>query len=278
MAKRLRRDGNWARKRYDSGAQAKRIAELSLLLAARGLRTPVGFVESGQEEVSFLWIAGLGGRDLLNRQPRGANFDTPDWEKFFQRMVQPLGQLHGISSTGLNLGDHDPYGKILPRIEDKDLMADARGGPGHRGVVDALEELRRALDGASDKAEKPAQAVVHGDFHIGQVLLEEAKNRTWLLDLDDLALSHRESDLGNFAAHLATSGAFPEAEPADVVRAALPQIETAYRAQTGYDPDVALLLAYAGLALLRRGLKFRELKHPLADVAVLVTAARSLAS
>jgi aminoglycoside phosphotransferase (APT) family kinase protein len=276
MARRLRRDGNWARKRYDSGAQAQRIAELSLLLAARGLRTPVGFAGPGQGEVSFLWIAGLGGRDLLNRQPRTVKFDAPDWDDFFRRMLAPLSRLHGISPAGLDLNDHDPYAKILPRLEDSDLMADARR-PGHLAVVEALEELRQALDEADRKAAKPAQAVVHGDFHVGQVHLEEAKNRTWLLDLDDLALSYRESDLGNFAAHLATSGAFPEGEPDWVVQAMVPQVQSTYQDLANHSPDEALLLAYAGLALLRRALKFRELKHPLPDVAVLVTAARALA-
>ena len=41
------------------------------------------------------------------------------------------------------------------------------------------------------------RVIVHGDYHVGQILIESVTGDVWLLDLDDLALDQPESDLGN---------------------------------------------------------------------------------
>jgi hypothetical protein len=273
MTRHLQRDGHWVRKTYLSAPseQAERIAKLSLLLAARGLRTPVGFAEPGANAVRFLWISGISGRDFLARHTGGTGCAPSHWTSLYQKLLIPLSRLHDISPQGLDLAPHDPCAKIVPRLGSCSSGSLPSGSVGP--FADVLKELQGVLAEAEALSAPRDRVIVHGDFHIGQVLLEEAKNRTWLLDLDDLGLHCRESDLGNFAAHLATCGLLPERDPAILLRELLPQLATAYRAQSGKQLDDALLWAHAGLALLRRALKFHENKRPAQEVALALDAA-----
>ena len=101
-------------------------------------------------------------------------------------------------------------------------------------------------------------SIVHGDFHAGQIFFGSAPRMTWVLDLDDLAFGHKESDLGNLSAYLATAR---ETTLNDVFGAYIywaSQVKAAYDDLAKRSLNHEVIHAYGTIALLRRGLKLWE--------------------
>jgi aminoglycoside phosphotransferase (APT) family kinase protein len=106
----------------------------------------------------------------------------------------------------------------------------------------------------------PKATAVHGDFHAGQLIMDSA-GRVWLLDLEDLATGAPESDLGNFAAHLATR---PETRRGPIQQGFehwLGHTLEAYRSIGGVGHS-GLAHSHGRIALIRRALKLRERGDP----------------
>lgn len=151
-------------------------------------------------------------------------------------MVDVVARLHRMPPH--RLGRFDPFLRIRPRLT------------GALPQVVAQVTRLAAQDAALGWKET---AVIHGDFHPGQ-LLRDGRGKVWLVDLDDLTLAPPEADLGNLAAWQATQS--PDVLD-DLARAAQQQV-------LGAAPwaDPALIGHFSQIALIRRALKLAERGRP----------------
>jgi hypothetical protein len=190
-------------KHYPSVQAAVTALRRSLTARHAGIRTPAVLERVGPMALCFERIAEVE-RPTLND------------------MLQVLKPVHRMPQQGL--ARFDPFLRIRPRLN--------RAPPWVQGVAHQL----MARDAAMAWAQT---AVIHGDFHPGQVICD-AEGRLWLVDLDDLALAPPEADLGNLAAWMATQ------DPAPPPLVLPPQA------------DLDLAAHFRDIALLRRALKLAE--------------------
>lgn len=225
---RVRICGGGLLKRYTSNDAACSALARAEWLSRRGVRTPQGVMARHRRLIAFELISGVSGRAAA----------AP-------RVIEPalfasIVRLHALT-PGLPLPRFDPLAKIVPRLDPR---AEALLQP---EVSAALE----AIDGFG-----LAGSALHGDLHAGQLILDAAGS-AWLLDLDDMCLGDPAADIGNFAAHLATSAQEDRDNPRACLALRLEACLAAYR-QAGGAARPALAEAYGRLALIRRALKFRE--------------------
>jgi Phosphotransferase enzyme family len=171
-----------------------------------GVRTPSVLERIGPRTLGFEHIAATGLPDPVALLP----------------VLAPLNRMPHLGLTRF-----DPFLRIRPRLP---------GAPPQ--VLDLAHRLMAEDAGLN----WPQTAVIHGDFHPGQVLCD-ARGLLWLVDLDDLALAPPEADLGNLTAWMATQGLQDLSAP-----------------EQGLAPgaDPALTRHFFDIALLRRALKLAE--------------------
>ena len=162
---------------------------------------------------------------------------TAEGQPTLAEMIDVLARLHRIPPQGLDR--FDPFLRIRPRL--------AQAPP----EVVAMAERLAAQDAALVWRET---AVIHGDFHPGQ-LLRDRKGKVWLVDLDDLALAPPEADLGNLAAWQATQ--LPVVGLAEKVAA----VQALILAAAPWAVP-ALIGHFCQIALLRRALKLAGRGQP----------------
>lgn len=279
MSARVRRDGAWLRKAL-TATQAQsghRIAERAAILAAHGVRTPHASYDAQAQEIIFPWIAGSSGRDMLRRHFRRDEGWSTVPEALFAACLHPLARLHKVNPKAVDLAFLDPWHRIDPRLQALEDSATAERASLCRLARAAHRAAQRCLAAAGSKA-SPAQWVpVHGDYHVGQILFPIPAGEPWLIDLDDVALAPRESDLGNFAAHLATAEDFPAGGVLDSLQKLGALLCPLYEASASIQIDRDRVAAYGAVSLLRRALKLRERGVEETFVREILTAARILA-
>jgi Phosphotransferase enzyme family len=258
---RVRHEGAWMRKTLSDAVSARsgfRIARRSRLLAARGVRTPLACYDAPAREIVSPWIAGTSGRDVLRRQGRDAASDGSGTESFLEACLLPLVRLDEVDPAGLDLAPLDPWRRIDPRLVE--LHAEEpreEAGAIYRTALRARRRIARRFIEIAERAELSEQVVAHGDYHVGQLLFASPSDEPWLLDLDDLALAPRESDLGNFAAHLATVERAAKSS-FDAFCALASLVCRLYEGLVGHEVDRDMVGVYGAIALVRRSLKLRE--------------------
>lgn len=204
-------------KRYPSEAMAEIAWHRSQVARLAGVTTPAVLGRNGLGTLSF--------ERIISAVP-----------PTLAEMLAALRPLRGMPADGLIR--FDPFLRIRPRL--------GTASPQIRAWLDTLA----AQDG---DLRWSALTVIHGDFHPGQTL-RDADGRTWLLDLDDLALAPAEADLGNLAAWMATSTIGILSAQADT---ATKQVLTLW---PGADP--ALTRHFCNIALVRRALKLAGKGQP----------------
>jgi Phosphotransferase enzyme family len=200
-------------KRYPSRALAATAQQRSILAQRHGVSTPPVLGSSGPMALRFA-------RVVVRGQPSLAE------------MLDVVAWLHLMPQAGL--ARFDPFRRILPRLGT---------APPQIGALTADLAARDAALG------RPEAAVIHGDFHPGQVL-RDGGGKVWLIDLDDLALAPPEADLGNLAAWLATQSPGGLTGLADSAQKRV--LSVAPRA------DPAMVGHFCEIALVRRALKLAE--------------------
>ena len=209
-------------KRFSSTTAATAALDRAEALQAAGIATPLPIRENDRT-LRFPRIKGTTGPDLIARLPD---------------LLSPLLGLNRLRLPSLGLPQHDPLRRIRPRL--------ALAPPPVASLV--LEQVPLLPEGTD--------RVCHGDFHPGQVI-HDAEGRSWLLDLDDLALGPVEADLGNLIAWLASQ---PLRAPRPLTDRLVDSRATLVAAWTGLGgrTDPAILAPYMTLALIRRALKRAE--------------------
>lgn len=200
-------------KRYASALAANTARNRTLAARQAGVNTPAVLCSYGPMALLFQRV-------------------VPAAQPSLSQMVQALEQVNNMPGHGLLR--FDPFLRILPRLAFAPT-----------GIWDIVADLS-AQNSASAW---PEAAVIHGDFHPGQVLVD-ALHKVWLIDLDDLALAPPEADLGNLAAWIATQSA---GHLKTQTIAALSRV-LALRPKS----DHALADHFCRIALVRRALKLAE--------------------
>lgn len=136
---------------------------------------------------------------------------------------------------------YDPFLRIDARL------GAVRHAPAYSALKDMIEHLR--------SVPLPTQGTLHGDFHPGQVLRDDA-GALWVIDLDDMARGPVEADLGNLAAWRLTQAGMPPPDLSSLARETQALCTAWTRMDGGGDP--ALALHFARIALIRRALKLAE--------------------
>jgi thiamine kinase-like enzyme len=150
-------------------------------------------------------------------------------------LAEMLGLLKDLARMPTDIFERfDPFARIVPRLPP---------APSETGL------LVKQLQAADAALQWPANSVVHGDFHPGQVI-KDGGGKVWLLDLDDMALGPAEVDLGNLAAWMAT-------QELGNLKDQIAQA-TATVLMASSREDAALARHFCTIAVVRRALKLRE--------------------
>ena len=250
MTGRVCRDGAWAIKSYGQGfADAtRRTAVRSQILSGAGVPTPMGRYQAAANTIWYPWIEGTSGRCCfrLSRR-RKAQLDFEPIVSYLDLALRALFHLHRADPGLLALSVFDPWRRIQPRFVAGDADSYLRS---------LCDKLRRRL--ADHTPPSRPNCLVHGDFHVGQVLFQPGKSVPWLLDIDDIALGRPESDLGNFVGHLTTSDVIPPGDLRADFDALVELICTLYQRISKDQINLDLLRTSGTITLVRRGLKLRE--------------------
>lgn len=204
-------------KRYADEDRAREALRRTRCLRGQSVPTPAAKAGARPAELVFDRISGRTGPDLVGGDP-GALLDA-------------LARLHAARVP--DLPAFDPLLRIVPRLHLTDVP-----------------EVRALAEGPVPRG----RAVVHGDLHVGQFIVEPS-GKVWLVDLDDLAIGPPEADLANFAAHLATT------DPGPGIAGWACRVRTVWE-RRGRVPDGSAFTRFLHLALLRRHLKLREAGRP----------------
>lgn len=204
-------------KRYADAGRAQEALRRTRALRRHSVQTPAAQPGPDATTLVFDRIAGQTGRALIGLP-----------------MAPLLRALSGLHAARVpDLPTYDPLLRIRTRLEltNKPLLREIADGPVPTG-----------------------RAVLHGDLHVGQFVVEPS-GAVWLVDLDDMAIGPPEADLANFAAHLATT------MPAPGIAACAGEVCRAW-AKLGGALDPEVFRRYLHLSLLRRHLKLREAARP----------------
>ena len=208
-----------------------------------------GVVTPEMDAVAFAQLDGLTAFEVWNALRRDdADFNLGDSAAFFASVTHPLAKLHRARVTGLNLPRLDARRRISPRLTNCGNAVP----PGASALADALFDL------VSASALRARSVVLHGDFHLRQLIRLKNRNDFILVDLDDLATGPAEADLGNCIAHLATSDGVDGRSIETTIQGLIPCFVAGYRETSPIDLDHDAIRLFAALALVRRALKLTE--------------------
>ncbi|WP_067534345.1 phosphotransferase family protein [Nocardia crassostreae] len=170
--------------------------------------------------------------------------------------VTPSGQGPSVGATLPETGAMARVGRALDRLGAAADVAD----PNMAGVVWRAAETLPDLGGG---ARAGRMTLVHGDFHLGQVVGCEGGGTSWrLIDVDDLGLGDPVWDLARFAAYFAAAILDPvvwERFLNAYRRAGGPAVPEGDPWAVLDVPARALVVRAAALAVAKAGLEGREL-------------------
>jgi aminoglycoside phosphotransferase (APT) family kinase protein len=141
-------------------------------------------------------------QEEIGGEPVKNALGTPGAETALRQMAESLAKLH---RTPLDLGAPFTMQDHLRRCHPRPQVLRDRC-PELRGAVDEI--LAEAM--RLEQAFGGAPALIHGDFHMGQV--HTAPGRTWMIDFDACCVADPAADLGNVLVFLkGKARKFPDA-------------------------------------------------------------------
>lgn len=241
-----------------SACEGRRIASVSRSLSAADVPTPAGTFDVESHALIFPWVQGRESRDWI-RQSVDEGTD-PEW--IWPLLMKPLTRLHEVDLRELNLHEVDPFAHITRRLHPAlDEVLNFPVSQLYNSLFEAVAQVHQYAD----------VVVVHGDFHVGQVLIDKRDGHSVLVDLDDAGHGYREQDVGNLVAHLISSPPIAPAlsagtgQPSDTCQNIvhwLTCFAELYLQTSGHTLERSRLLLFAACALLRRALKLHEYQTP----------------
>jgi Ser/Thr protein kinase RdoA (MazF antagonist) len=238
MSTAVTRDGADAIKVFTHGSVEllRKLVDLTDQLRAAGVPVPVSNIELHTTAIRLPWIHGRTMREQVGK--------TGPAQSHIQSAMKLLSSLHQSEVGPAGLCEFDPF-----RLSDKRLKEPWFRVLASRLQTDALT-LRRKLE--ETPPPKRGLSIIHGDFHAGQLIQEAVSRKWWMIDLDDVAHGHKEADIANFCANLATR------KDSSVVAIDTKLSELRAMCGDAYEGGIndGLFEYYAACALLRRALKF----------------------
>ena len=265
----VRREGSVAVKSYAHCAQSGAvIARRAEALCRAGVTTPQASFNKQTNKLCSRWIEGPTGRGLFLSLPTitDAN-DITRHSELLTRAIEPLRELRALSPKGLKLSPLEPLAKIDPRLQQRAWLSSSLWQTACSCRADIADKWRQPDDAA----------VVHGDFHLGQIIFDQQTLKVWLLDLDDMTLGPAEFDLANFIAHFVTSRRYYDGDILAGFHAMVGLLaDSEPAANINFDDQLLDLCGAA--SLLRRGLKLAARHESEAMIANCLDAASRLAN
>jgi thiamine kinase-like enzyme len=137
-----------------------------------------------------VWLDGLNGDPLLDK------INEQNCDALMVRLAKHLADFNSVALDGLDILTEEEQ---LAEIQKKSVKLQVAFPCLANRIEDILTSLKQEIPG------NPLSSLrlIHGDFHIEQLLLLE-DNRLALFDFDELAIGHPLVDVANFAAALST--------------------------------------------------------------------------
>ncbi len=231
-------------------------------LLSAGIPTPQSLSDSATDRVSFVHLQGpTAADDWMDAQAVQSSATTSNLVALADAVTAPLAALHAASAQGAISQDAqlirlDPWRRIMPRLAVPAPVSAGRNGPQRLRAGQLASELRNIHDRLTPK---PAvDTIVHGDYHLGQLIRPIGRDGYVIVDLDDLAIGPREHDIGNCIAHIATSPRlWPHRTQEALVRIS-PLFIAAYNGHSAVALDSAQIDLHCAIGMLRRALKLAE--------------------
>lgn len=243
-------------------------AQRAQSLFAEQVPTCPGVATLGLDAVAFAKLKGPTAFEVWNAMRRdGVDVDSRASAVFFASIAHPLAKLHNANAADLLVPRLDAQRRITPRLS----KAGSAAPPGAPALAGVLSDL------VSTSARHLRSVLVHGDFHLRQLIRPTDRNDYVLVDLDDLAIGPAESDLGNCIAHLTTSEDADSTGIEVTIRGLIPRFVSGYRETSPVHLDYNAIRLFAALALVRRALKFTERGCEPDRVAAIIGSAAALA-
>lgn len=269
MTATIGRDGAFALKvfpRHRSDA-IESVVALTHKLRFLGVPIPETSSDFHAHGIRLPWIDGPTMKQCI--ELRGPCRTLHDLSSNASDLVTAMKILCGLHSAGIpqrDLTNFDPFRHIDQRL--------GRSTPPDQSPVFYVQamELRAILK--TELPEPAGKCIIHGDFHVGQLIQDGASGKWWLIDLDDVARGYPEADVANFCVHLATSKTIFEGDILAAYRAILAIAVKAY----GRPLENHLLAAFAATTFLRRALKKAERGEANMWTAMLIATGRKLVS
>lgn len=240
--------------------EIRRIVSLHHALANADVPVPRTLLDVSTRALCMPYLSGTTAYQFL-AQNRFSASDKTRWSNFFKSDISPLlplAQLHAVSVNHVSVSFSKPWKSIhnrVERINHADGQESGKVPVSFSTLQDCYAKLRN-FEITSHSLQSDKRHLVHGDFHLKQVLIDQKKNSTWLIDLDDVCIGHIEQDIGNMLAHILTSEEFWRNSLEDhhgwlkelVVASLTERCDTELNNQR--------LAFYTAVSLLRRALKF----------------------
>jgi len=241
-----------------SVAEATRILSVCYYLHRSGIAVPPTVHDAPGQIFAMPYLSDLTAFDYVNRSADSYHSLRSLLSDRRLNPLIPLADLHKLTPPATGVRESQPWKSIKTRLNflnsDNALVYNERS-LFSCSLMQCYTRLQ-SFERSCSRLQKPGQHLIHGDFHFRQVLLDPDIPRTWLIDLDDICIGHREQDIGNLVAHLVTSIEIKQPALALSQRQVQAMIVGALKQLTGCMLDSQRLAFYTALALLRRALKF----------------------
>ncbi len=277
MSDRVRHVNATARKSLcdRTAAFGRRLAVDSRTLATAGVRTPTADYDGASHELVFPWIDGDTARVWFRRRRKAWSAGEWNRNKYeLKVLLEPLIAMHECSRQGLTLEPLDPWRRIRPRLTAPPVT---KGFAEHNTWAWLLY---RELQGIALRWNAPllsrGQVPVHGDFHVGQLMLEAATDASWLIDLEDMVAGRPESDVANLTAHWVTSRDLYQGDVLKAFNDLGGLLIELYQDMGGRPLQSLGMRFYGATALLRRALKLGEREAEVAQVGSILRSVETL--
>lgn len=179
-----------------------RVAALSRALAGSRVPTPIGHYDSDNHVLVFPLLDGQDAGKLIHAALAEAS--CMDW--IWSLVLTPLVKLHKTTLERAYIANPNIVAPSLTVIDPLKHVSRRLNILSGHALGSAVLDLHRHLNAAIDEdIRRAALTVIHGDFHVGQVVVNRDQTESAIVDLDDVGLGVAEMDIANCVAHITTS-------------------------------------------------------------------------
>lgn len=241
--------------------EAQRIHKVHHALANAGVPVPKTSLDISTCALCMPYLCDTTAYQYLT-QNSASTSDTARWSTLFNTEISPLLlliQLHAVPANDVPVSYSQPWKSIqnrLVRVNSQRNEHDSIQYPVPLSRLQACYSKLSELELRYDCLQAEKRHLVHGDFHLKQVLIDQKKNCAWLIDLDDVCIGHIEQDIGNMLAHILTSEEFWQSSLEDHHGWLTEMVVASLNQLCDTELNNQRLAFYTALALLRRALKF----------------------